>query len=286
MDNLIDFARRLRRDQTDAEQKLWRHLRDRQLNGHKFRRQHPEPPYILDFYCEKEKLAIEVDGGQHAPEIDKERTDILTERGIKILRFWNNEVLSNIEGVLIQIGEHLRDPSPQPSPIGRGSNRLLAGKITTAHGVRGLVKVLVFAEDATLLNGPLNTAATGDQTLTITLKNQLGGKADNLWLAAVEGITDRNAAEPLRGRELWIERAQLEKPDDNEYYVTDLIGLTVCDQAGTEIGTVRAFDNFGAGDLLDIAPVAGESFYLPFTDENIISVENGVITVSLPDGVQ
>ncbi|HEY4343897.1 MAG TPA: endonuclease domain-containing protein [Parvibaculum sp.] len=94
-------ARALRRDQTDAERKLWSILRRNTL-GHSFRRQHPIGKFIVDFICLDQKLIIEADGGQHDEEqaaYDAARTAWLEERGYKVLRFWNNEILGNIEGV-------------------------------------------------------------------------------------------------------------------------------------------------------------------------------------------
>ena len=99
-------ARRLRREPTDAEKKLWRALRRDQLDGLSFRRQHPVAPYVLDFYCRTAPLAIEVDGGQHADatkEHDVRRSAFLAAKGIAVVRFWNNDVLSNLEGVLSEI---------------------------------------------------------------------------------------------------------------------------------------------------------------------------------------
>ena len=97
-------ARELRKNCTDAEQFLWQILRDRQLNGLKFRRQHPFNGYFLDFYCLEKKLAIEIDGSGHAEDqqqnYDQVRTDALKKEGITVLRFWNNEVFENPEGVL------------------------------------------------------------------------------------------------------------------------------------------------------------------------------------------
>lgn len=97
-------ARELRKNSTDAEQFLWKILRDRQLNGLKFRRQHPFNGYFLDFYCLEKNLAIEIDGSGHAEDqqqnYDQVRTDALKKEGITILRFWNNEVFENPEGVL------------------------------------------------------------------------------------------------------------------------------------------------------------------------------------------
>jgi len=95
-------AQRLRRDATPWEQKLWRHLRGDQMQGVAFRRQHPVGPYILDFYCSTAKLAIELDGDQHAlqREYDDARTKFLNEKGIQVLRFWNIDLKENLEGVL------------------------------------------------------------------------------------------------------------------------------------------------------------------------------------------
>lgn len=97
-----DFSRKLRSEMTEAESYLWQHLRARQIHDLKFRRQHPVGNYILDFACIEAKLAIEVDGGQHneLQSLDNLRTAWLETQGWKVLRFWNNEVLQNVEGVL------------------------------------------------------------------------------------------------------------------------------------------------------------------------------------------
>ncbi len=96
------IAKRLRRHSTDAENVLWKQLRQRQLGGLKFRRQQPIDDFVVDFVCFEKGIVVEVDGGQHAVELEKdtERSDYLTKNGFKILRFWNNEVLSNMEGVI------------------------------------------------------------------------------------------------------------------------------------------------------------------------------------------
>ncbi|MFM9891082.1 MAG: endonuclease domain-containing protein [Rickettsiales bacterium] len=103
----IALARKLRTHSTEVEKKLWWRIRNRELDGYKFRRQFPVAGYILDFACEAEKLAIELDGGQHnMPENiarDTARTAELTKSGWRVLRFWNNEVNENIEGVLTEI---------------------------------------------------------------------------------------------------------------------------------------------------------------------------------------
>jgi very-short-patch-repair endonuclease len=117
-----DFARGLRRRQTDAERRLWARLRDRRLLGAKFARQVPLGPYIVDFCCREQKVIVELDGGQHAAgaDYDAARTSCLEGLGYRVLRFWDNEALGNTDGVLQRIGEALSPvqtrPSPRPSP--------------------------------------------------------------------------------------------------------------------------------------------------------------------------
>ena len=100
-------ARELRQNSTDVERHLWNRLRSGQIDGHRFRRQHPVGPYVLDFYCPRLRLAIELDGGQHnlPPEIerDQRRDAWLAARGITVLRYWNSDVVENIDGVLEHI---------------------------------------------------------------------------------------------------------------------------------------------------------------------------------------
>ena len=111
------LQRKLRNSMTDAELRLWRHLRGRQMSGARFRRQHPFEDYILDFVCLERRLVIEVDGGQHAlgVEADTLRTNQLVAAGFKVLRFWNHQVLGDVEGVKAAIWEALNDPSPPRS---------------------------------------------------------------------------------------------------------------------------------------------------------------------------
>jgi very-short-patch-repair endonuclease len=112
---LKDRRRELRRNQTDAEKALWAQVRNKQFFGLKFFRQYSMGAYILDFYCPEKKLAVELDGGQHnlaaGREYDAERTAYLNSHGIEVARFWNNEVLCEIEGVLESLIQRLTPPN-------------------------------------------------------------------------------------------------------------------------------------------------------------------------------
>jgi very-short-patch-repair endonuclease len=105
------LPKELRKRQTDAEGKLWYFLRDRQLAGYKFRRQHRIGHYIVDIVCLDKKLIIEIDGGQHNEEFnkrkDQSRTDWLTNEGYQVIRFWDHDVLTNTEGVMEVIRQTL-----------------------------------------------------------------------------------------------------------------------------------------------------------------------------------
>ncbi len=116
-------SRALRNNATDAERELWQHIRNRQMHGVRFNRQVPIGPFICDFAARTAKLIIELDGGQHAVRTveDERRARILASRGYKVLRFWNSDVLENVDGVLIVIEEALNDrPSPMPLPRAGG----------------------------------------------------------------------------------------------------------------------------------------------------------------------
>jgi very-short-patch-repair endonuclease len=111
-----EAARRLRRDMTEAEKAMWRLLRARQLAGYKFRRQEPIGRYIVDFACFSPRVVIEIDGGQHADATayDERRTQFFLHEGFQILRFWNDEVLENRDGVCARILGVLDGDTPHP----------------------------------------------------------------------------------------------------------------------------------------------------------------------------
>ena len=123
--NLAEVAKDLRKRMTDAENILWQRLKAKRLNGLKFRRQEQIGRFIVDFVCFEKGIIVEADGGQHAieGEKDEERTQWLNSQGYTVLRFWNNEILSNTEGVMEEIRSAcVAAPSPRPSPTeGRGS---------------------------------------------------------------------------------------------------------------------------------------------------------------------
>jgi very-short-patch-repair endonuclease len=117
-----DRARGLRRNMTDAEQRLWYYLRNRHLTGKKFRRQHEIDRYIVDFVCPEASLIVELDGGQHAEMMaaDADRTRRLEAMGYRVLRFWNHDVLTNTEAVLEVILEAVARVAPHPGPLPGG----------------------------------------------------------------------------------------------------------------------------------------------------------------------
>ena len=127
--NITGTARKLRRTQTDAERALWQRMRDRQLHGYKFRRQMPVKPYIVDFACIELKLIVELDGSQHLQQKqhDDQRTRFLEASGYQVVRFWNNEVLKNMESVLESLSltiaqrEQVLKSSPEGEDLGEGN---------------------------------------------------------------------------------------------------------------------------------------------------------------------
>jgi adenine-specific DNA-methyltransferase len=130
-------ARTLRQRPTDAESALWRQVRLRQIEGYKFRRQHPIGPYIVDFVCLERQVIVEVDGGQHALQVqqDAERTAWLERSGYRVMRFWDHEVLTELESVKEAIRRSFTPPAPSPPDRVRG--RLSEG----IHKERGGVRV-------------------------------------------------------------------------------------------------------------------------------------------------
>lgn len=135
------IAKLLRKNFTDAESALWTNLKAKQMEEYKFRRQEPIGSYIVDFVCHAKRIVIEVDGGQHSieKERDGERDQWLRGQGYSVLRFWNNEVLRNIEGVLEVVRDRLKHPPPTP-PIkggGKGNAPIKGGKAWGPRLIKG-----------------------------------------------------------------------------------------------------------------------------------------------------
>lgn len=153
-----------------------------------------------------------------------------------------------------------------------GEGNICIGEIKGAHGVKGLVRLYVFADDHALFKTL--------KKVSISLKNK---HKNNMWLAEVEGIHSKEAADALKGAKVYCERSALQTTKENEAYYADLIGMVCTDEAGQDIGTVIDVQNFGAGDILDIRPEkGGDSFYLGYTDDNILSVTDKIL-IRLPE---
>ena len=156
--------------------------------------------------------------------------------------------------------------------------KLHIADIRTAHGIRGLVKIAVYLEEAKDIEN-YNPIQGGDgKSYTIILKNPLKGE----WLAEVNGITDRNQAELLRGVELYINRDQLPETDGDDIYLEDLVGCEAINLEGHKIGEIISVDNFGASDLIEIKPIDGtKSYYLPIAEPYVqdIDLEQKIVVV-------
>jgi very-short-patch-repair endonuclease len=115
----LERARELRQRSTDSERRLWHWLRNRQIDGVKFRRQVPIGVYVVDFVAADRRLVVEIDGGQHVlqEEYDRRRTVWLEAQGYQVIRFWSNEVLKNTEGVIEAISTALKLRPPHPGPL-------------------------------------------------------------------------------------------------------------------------------------------------------------------------
>jgi len=164
-------------------------------------------------------------------------------------------------------------------------DRVCVARIGAAHGTRGEVKLWPFTAAPAAVGdyGPLETA-DGSRSFEIEALRP----AKDFFVARLKGVTDRTAAERLRNTDLYVPRERLPAPDPDEFYHADLIGLDAEDTAGKTLGTVVAVHNFGAGDLLEIAPAGGgETVMLPFTAAivPVIEIARGQIIVDAPLGL-
>lgn len=163
-----------------------------------------------------------------------------------------------------------------------GPRLVLVGRVAGAFGVKGEVRLTPFGDDPMALVR-YRTLLNKDGTSALTLK---GGRVHKATLiTSAPEITSKEAADALRGLELYAPRDAFAPPEDeDEFYLTDLIGLAVIDTAGTALGRVKTVPNFGAGDLLEIQPPQGASYYLPFTRAVVpeVKVGEGLIVVDPP----
>ena len=161
------------------------------------------------------------------------------------------------------------------------TKQICVARIGAAHGVRGAVKLWIFTEDplAVLRYGPLTTK-DGAHHFTVAHARE----AKDHLVATLQGVTTRDDAEKLNGVELYIARDKLPVTDDDEYYHADLIGLSAVTATDEPIGRVIAIHNFGAGDLIEIAPPHGPTMLLPFTNAVVPTVDivGGRVVIELP----
>ncbi len=164
-----------------------------------------------------------------------------------------------------------------------GDSKLLVGRIGAAHGIKGEVRVQSFTEDplALVSYGPLSTNRPGLRIRILAART-----TTNVLVARIEGVTDRNAAEKLNGVELFIDRALLPEPEDeDDFYHADLLGLRAQLADGTSLGTVSAIPNFGAGDLIEVRDErTGGTYLYPITKAVVpdIRIDDGYLVIDPP----
>jgi 16S rRNA processing protein RimM len=163
--------------------------------------------------------------------------------------------------------------------------KICIARIGAAHGVRGAVKLWTFTEDPLAVRhyGPLSTK-DGARSFEVATAREAKGHL----VATLKGIATREDAERLNGIELYVAREKLPATDDDEYYHADLLGLAAVDAADQPLGRVIAIHNFGAGDIIEIAPPHGATMLLPFTNAVVPSVDlaNGRVVIELPAEIE
>lgn len=151
------------------------------------------------------------------------------------------------------------------------NRRILIGKVATAHGIKGDVKVVCYADDPALLfsDAGVYTDETTQKRVVLLPKSE---PKDNLFIATIKGMSDRNEAERARGMSFYVERAELPEAEDGEIYHSDLEGMVVVTEDGKELGKVLRVQNFGASDLLEITG-KGDNLLLPFAAPYLVSLD-------------
>ena len=164
------------------------------------------------------------------------------------------------------------------------AREVLLGVVVGAQGLKGEVKVKAFTQSPQKLGayGPLHTKDGKSFRASVTRETKEGA------VVTLEGVNDRNAAEALKGAELFVPRSALPKEDADEFYHADLIGLRAEDTEGRAMGSVRALHNFGAGDVIELMRDDGDEVFLPFTREvaQEIDIEGGRIVIAAPEEIE
>jgi len=158
---------------------------------------------------------------------------------------------------------------------------ILVGRVAGAFGVRGELRITTYGDDpAALVRYRDLKREDGSVALTLTS----GRPQKGALIARAKEVGDRDAAEAIRGLALYVPRSVLPPPDEDEFYLADLIGLRAVSPDGAELGRVKSVQNFGAGDLLEIAPPGAATWYLPFTKDAVLEVRiaDGVIVAVRP----
>nr|WP_321455226.1 ribosome maturation factor RimM [uncultured Cohaesibacter sp.] len=153
-----------------------------------------------------------------------------------------------------------------------------------AHGVRGEVRIKLFAEDPDALfdYGPLETADGSRQFEFLSAR-----ESKTVFVCRIKGLNNRNDVEALTGQRLYVDRDKLPELEEEEFYHSDLIGLDVRLEDGTSIGSIVAIHDFGSGDMLDVMPKRGKGYYIPFTREVVpeLKISEGFVLVNPPEGL-
>jgi len=170
--------------------------------------------------------------------------------------------------------------TPNQPPTSSMSKRVCLGKIVGTHGVKGLVKVLPFGDDPELLKSiaPLYIDEMSEKTLALTFKNFVGKHI----LASILGVENKEDAEALGKVELWVKRDQLPILDDeDEFYIEDLTGLKVFDIDKNMLGHIVSVPDYGAGQMLEIKPLGGRRFLIPFTKPHVpqVNIAHGFLVI-------
>ena len=171
-----------------------------------------------------------------------------------------------------------------PPATSTASERVCVGVVTGAHGVRGALRIKSFTAD------PAHVAAYGEVTVgegEDSAALRITGEAKGAVVAEMEGVSDRDAAQALKGKKLYVPRSALPQPQGDEYYRDDLVGLEVRSLEGEVLGTIKAVHNYGAGDILDIHSPEGKDggeMMLPFTRDAVpeVNMEAGYVVADPP----